>query len=82
MIHVGGRDWGTDAELAAALGLDVTPAMVRRWRDRDGLTTRHVGRTAYSPLDEAAAIEAHKRRAGRGRPRRSSARVDFHPALV
>lgn len=61
-----GREWGTATQLAAALGDDVTPAMVRRWRDRDGLTTR----AGYSPLDEAARIEAAKRLSPRGRPRR------------
>ncbi|TDC81890.1 hypothetical protein E1193_13380 [Micromonospora sp. KC606] len=66
MIYAAGRHWGTDRELAAALGPDVTPAMIRRWRDRDGLTTIE-GR---SPLDEAATIEAAKRRSTRGRPRR------------
>ncbi|MEU5668964.1 hypothetical protein ABZ749_01075 [Micromonospora sp. NPDC047753] len=65
MIYAAGRYWGTDRELAAALGTDVTPAMIRRWRDRKGLTTVD-GR---SPLDEAAAIEAQVRRATRGRPR-------------
>lgn len=66
MITVEGREWGTAAELAAALGPDVTEAMVRRWRDRKGLTT-HAG---YSPLDEAARIERDARLSGRGRPRR------------
>ncbi|MEU5945123.1 hypothetical protein ABZ793_06120 [Micromonospora sp. NPDC047465] len=56
--------------MAAVLGSDVTEAMVRRWRDRDHLTIIRVGRTAYSPLDEAATIEAAKRRSTRGRPRR------------
>lgn len=65
MIHADGRDWGTAAEIAARLGPDVTPAMVRRWRDRKGLTT-HAG---YSPLDEAAAIEHATRTSTRGRPR-------------
>ncbi|MGA4726282.1 hypothetical protein ACPB67_02580 [Micromonospora taraxaci] len=66
MIYAAGRYWGTAAQLAAALGPDVTPAMIRRWRDRDGLTTID-GR---SPLDQAATIEAAKRRSTRGRPRR------------
>lgn len=65
MIRIGGRDWGTAPQLAAALGPDVTPAMIRRWRDRDHLTTI----AGYSPLDEATAIEAQKRHGGRGRPR-------------
>ncbi|MCZ7376533.1 hypothetical protein [Micromonospora sp. WMMC250] len=66
MIYAAGRYWGTDRELAAALGPDITPAMIRRYRERDGLTTIE-GR---SPLDEAATIEARKRRSTRGRPRR------------
>lgn len=66
MIYAADRYWGTDRELAAALGADVTPAMIRRWRDRDGLLTIE-GR---SPLDQAATIEADKRRSTRGRPRR------------
>ncbi|NYT96313.1 hypothetical protein [Salinispora sp. H7-4] len=60
-----GREWGTAQQLVHRLGDDVTVAMVRRWRDRDGLTT-HAG---YSPLDEAARIEAAKRLSPRGRPR-------------
>ncbi|MET7867968.1 hypothetical protein [Micromonospora taraxaci] len=66
MIYAAGRYWGTAAQLAHALGADVTPAMIRRWRDRDGLTTID----GCSPLDEAATIEARKRRSTRGRPRR------------
>ena len=71
MILVAGREWGTAAEIAARLGPDVTEAMVRRWRDRAGLTTVRAGSVAYSPLDEAAEIEHAKRVGGRGRPRRS-----------
>ncbi|WP_320069617.1 hypothetical protein [Micromonospora sp. RTGN7] len=66
MIRVDGREWGTAVQLAERLGPDVTEAMVRRWRDRKGLTTVE----GYSPLDEAAAIEATVRRSPRGRPRR------------
>ncbi|MBM0275338.1 hypothetical protein [Micromonospora tarensis] len=73
MIYAAGRYWGTDREIAAALGPDVTPAMIRRWRDprrwknpTDALLTIE-GR---SPLDQAAAIEVDKRRSTRGRPRR------------
>jgi hypothetical protein len=69
MMRVGGREWGTAAELAARLGPDVTPAMVYRWRDRDRLATVRVGRTVYSPLDQAAELERDKRVAGHGRPR-------------
>ncbi|TCB97568.1 hypothetical protein E0H26_11660 [Micromonospora zingiberis] len=74
MITIEGREWGTAAELAAALGPDVTEAMIRRWRDRKGLTTR----AGYSPLDEAARIERDARLNPRGRPRR----VDVGAALV
>ncbi|MEU5549218.1 hypothetical protein ABZ738_05565 [Micromonospora sp. NPDC047793] len=69
MITIDGREWGTPAELAAALGADVTEAMVRRWRDRKGLTTR----AGYSPLDETARIERATRLNPRGRPRRLDA---------
>ncbi|RKN38463.1 hypothetical protein [Micromonospora endolithica] len=64
-----GRDWGTAAEIAARLGPDVTDRMVINWRRRDGLTVHRVGRAVYSPLDQAAAIEAAKRRSTRGRRR-------------
>ncbi|NBE80327.1 hypothetical protein [Micromonospora rubida] len=66
MIRIDGREWGTVEQLAERLGPDITPAMVRRWRDRKGLTTR----AGYSPLDEAAAIEHAVRTSPRGRPRR------------
>lgn len=66
MLHVDGREWGTPDQIAARLGPDITAAMVRRWRDRKGLTTR----AGYSPLDEAAAIELATRTSARGRPRR------------
>ncbi|WP_117668504.1 hypothetical protein [Micromonospora sp. MW-13] len=66
MITVEGREWGTAEQLADRLGPDVTPGMVRRWRDRKGLTTR----AGHSPLDEAAAIELATRTTTRGRPRR------------
>lgn len=68
MIRVDDREWGTPAELAARLGPDITPAMIRRWRDRKHLTTV----AGYSPLDEAAAIERNirMRPTRRGRPRR------------
>ncbi|GIJ10745.1 hypothetical protein ACFFMR_18945 [Micromonospora andamanensis] len=74
MITIQGREWGTPAELAAALGSDVTEGMIRRWRDRKGLTTV----AGYSPLDETARIERDARLSGRGRPRR----VDVGAALV
>lgn len=69
MIWIRGEQWGTAGELAAALGADVTPAMVRRWRDRDDLTTRRIGRLVYSPLVETAMIERDKRLSHLGRPR-------------
>lgn len=69
MINIGGFEWGTAAEIAARLGDDVTEDMIYRWRDRDGLTVIKVRRTAYSPLAEAARIEAKKDASGRGRPR-------------
>jgi hypothetical protein len=69
VIRIHGCEWGTAAELAARLGPDVTEAMIRRWRDRDSLATARVGRTVYSPLDQAAELERDKRVAGHGRPR-------------
>ncbi|MFI6266146.1 hypothetical protein [Micromonospora sp. NPDC051006] len=72
MIWRDGTYWGTADQLAAALGPDVTVHMIRNWRRRDGLTTI----AGYSPLDQAAEIEAAKRHATRGRPRQ------LDPALV
>lgn len=69
MIWRDGTYWGTAAELAAALGPDVTVAMIRNWARRDGLRAATAGRTVYHPLDQAAQIEAAKRHAKRGRPR-------------
>jgi hypothetical protein len=69
MIRVRGREYGTAAQIAERLGGDVTEDMVNNWRQRDGLERHRVGRTVYSPLDQAATIEADKRHAGRGRPR-------------
>lgn len=69
MIYAAGRYWGTAAELAEHLGSDVTERMIFNWRRRDGLECHHIGRTVYSPLDQAAEIEAQKRRSGRGRAR-------------
>jgi hypothetical protein len=75
MITVGRYQYGTAAEVARALGPDVTPGMVYRWAERDGLERHHdpgVGRgTVRYRLDEAARIEAAKRNSGRGRPRRT-----------
>jgi len=72
-----GRWWGTAAELAAHLTTPedkVTDSMIRNWARRDGLeaarTTDHIGRPQVRyPLDQAAALEAAKRRSSRGRPR-------------
>lgn len=73
MLRIKGQDWGTAAEIATALGPDVTPAMVRRWADRDGLVGVVMpgrGRgTVWYPLDRAAQIERAKRQGGKGRPR-------------
>ncbi|XTZ18176.1 hypothetical protein ACQSSU_12780 [Micromonospora echinospora] len=69
-----GQQWGTAQQLVHRLGADITTPMVRRWRDRAGLTNR----SGYSPLDEAARIEAAIRLRGRGRRRR----VDVGAALV
>jgi hypothetical protein len=67
-----GREYGTAAQIAHALGGDVTEAMVRNWArpDREQLARHRVGRTVYYPLDQAATIERDKRRTPRGRPRR------------
>jgi hypothetical protein len=82
MIVVNGVWWGTADEIASALGTDIKAATVRRWAERSGLeavTVPGPGRgTVRYPLDQAATIEAAKRRSLRGRPRR----LDFHPALV
>lgn len=69
MINIGGLEWGTAAQIAARLGGDVTEDMVYRWRERDGLNVIKVGRTAYSPMAEAARIERNKRISGKGRRR-------------
>jgi hypothetical protein len=73
VITHAGREYGTAAQVAAALGGDVTEGMVRNWARRDGLTSTTVGRTVYYPLDQAAAIERDKRCTPRGRPRRLDA---------
>ena len=74
MIWANGEQWGTAAEIAEALGGDVTPAMVRNWARRDGLPSVRMagdrGPEVRYPLGPAARIEAAKRRSGRGRPRR------------
>lgn len=76
-----GREWGTAAQLAARLGPDITEGMIRRWRERKGLTTLD----GYSPLDEAAAIEHAVRTSGRGckrGTRHAPRRLDATPAAA
>jgi hypothetical protein len=73
VITVDGRTYGTRGEIARALGSDVTPAMVRNWARRDGLSGHLAGSVMYHPLDEAAAIERRKRLSTRGRPRKLDA---------
>lgn len=70
-------EWGTAAELAAALGPDVTPAMVRKWAKRKGLPRARMRDANGRPevryplqgLDGAAAIERAARLSTRGRKR-------------
>lgn len=72
MIRYEGREYGTAADIAARLGADITPAMIRRWAERDGLPrhrTPGYGTVLY-PLDVATRIERDKRCSTRGRPRR------------
>lgn len=69
MIQVDGVEYGRAHEIAARLGPDVTVAMVRNWARRDGLTSIRVTGHVYYRLDQAARIEAAKRRTTRGRPR-------------
>lgn len=69
MITIDGVEYGNATEIAAHLGHGVTPAAVRRWADRDGLTARRAGRSVWYPLDEARQIELDKRYSTHGRPR-------------
>lgn len=69
MITIDGAEFGSAAEVAAHLGRGVTPAAVRRWADRDGLTTKRAGRRVVYRLDEATTIECDKRYSTHGRPR-------------
>lgn len=69
-----GREYGTAQQLVHRLGADVTVGMVRNWHRRDHLIRVRMagadGRPEVRyPLDQAAAIEAAKRRSGRGRRR-------------
>lgn len=70
MIQAAGVTYGTARDIARALGPDITPAMVRRWAQRHGLTSTRVGRRVLYPLGDAARIERDVRRSGRGRARR------------
>lgn len=79
MIEIEGERYGTAAEIADALGPDVTTGMVRNWARRDGLPCVRRGREVWYPLAAAAAIEVSKRTSPRGRPR--GMRLDDH-ALV
>jgi len=74
MIEVAGESWATAAEVVEHIGHGLTPAGVRRWADRDGLTAVRCvdgcGRPQVRyPLGQAVLIDRAKRHAGRGRPR-------------
>ncbi|MEU7590692.1 hypothetical protein AB0A95_30925 [Micromonospora sp. NPDC049230] len=71
-----GREYGTAHQLIHQIGGDLTTGTINNWRRRDGLECHRVGRTVYSPLDQAAEIEADKRLGGRGRPRQLDATLD------
>lgn len=80
LIRHAGDLWGTATQIAARLGPDVTPAMIRNWARRDGLPTARMrdanGRPEVRyPLGRATDIEAAKYLSGRGRKRR----VDAEP---
>ena len=79
MIRLNGRQYGTAAQLAAALGPDITTAMIRNWANPDRephpLTRIRAGHTVYYPLDEAQAKEAEKYLSGLGRKRRLDERA-------
>jgi hypothetical protein len=70
VITVDGHQYGTAAEIAHHLGRGVTPATIRAWARREGLTRHRAGRTAVYRIDEAEQIECDKRYSTRGRPRR------------
>ena len=79
MIRLNGRQYGTAAQIAAALGPDITIAMIRNWanpdRETHPLTRIRAGQTVYYPLDEAQAKEAEKYLSRRGRKRRLDERT-------
>lgn len=74
MIRLHGRQYGTATQIAAALGPDITVAMIRNWanpdREATPLTRIRAGHSVYYPLDEAQTKEAEKYLSGRGRKRR------------
>lgn len=91
MIWRDGTHWGTAAEIAAALGTDVSASRVRDWARRSrkptdplhGLLPGHhaPGRgrgTTWYRLDQAAAVELATRRTAGGPARRG--RVELTPA--
>lgn len=74
MIQVAGEWWATAAEVAGHIGHGLTPAGVRRWAERDGLTAVRLtdghGRPQVRyPLGQAVVIDRAKRQARCGRPR-------------
>lgn len=94
VITAGGREYGTAAEIAQALGPDITSARVRDWarRSRTPGDTLHGQLPAYHApgrgrgatwyrLDQAAAVEAGTRQTVKqhGGPARSP-RAELTPA--
>lgn len=73
VITLDGRTYGTAAELADALGPDITPQRIRDWARRGLLNPHHApgrGRgTTWYALDQAAAVERETRVSTRGRRR-------------
>lgn len=69
MIEIEGERYGTAAQIAAALGPDVTEDMVRKWERRHALPAVRRGREVWYPLREAASIEWRTRASGLGRGR-------------
>ncbi|MFF0721330.1 hypothetical protein [Micromonospora sp. NPDC003816] len=73
LIEHEGRLWGIAAQLAHALGGDVTERMIRNYANRDDLPRWEYRRSVYFALEDAAPIEGAKRRSGRGRRRQLDA---------
>jgi hypothetical protein len=73
MITVDGVEYGTADELAAVLGPDVNPDLIRSWARRGRITRHHrpgQGRgTTWYRLDQVTAAELATRNSRRGRPR-------------